>query len=103
MANSVVLLYKARKYLWEAMDWYNRQSPGLGNELMVEFFDLLTKLRNNPHRFKFVLKPFRRVLLKRFPYMLIFRIDENRKRVVVAVLWHEKRDSELLEGILKRK
>ena len=79
------------------MDWYNEQSPGLGNELMTEFFDLLTKFRDNPQRFKFILKPFRRVLLKRFHYLLIFRIDEKRKRVVVAVLWHEKRDPERLE------
>lgn len=83
------------------MDWYNEQSPGLGHELMTEFFEHLKKLHENPQRFKYILKPFRRLILKRFPYLLIFRIDEKRKRVVVAVLWHKKRDPERLEEKLK--
>ncbi len=40
--------------------------------------------------------------MKRFPYMIIFKIDETRQRVVVVVLWHEKRDSEGLGDVLKR-
>lgn len=101
MAYSVVLLQSARTGLWEAMDWYNQQSPGLGSELMAEFFGHLKKLPENPQRHKYILKPFRRLLLKRFPYLIIFRIDEIRLRVVVAVLWHEKRDPERLEKVLK--
>jgi hypothetical protein len=39
MAYNVVILQSARHGLWEAMDWYNQQSSGLGNELMAEFFE----------------------------------------------------------------
>ena len=102
MAYNVVLLQSARNGLWEAMEWYNQQSPGLGNELMGEFFEYLKKMPNNPHRYKYILNPFRRVRLKRFPYLVIFRIDEIRQRVVVAVFWHEKRDPERLEKVLGR-
>ncbi|MBK8566027.1 MAG: type II toxin-antitoxin system RelE/ParE family toxin [Saprospiraceae bacterium] len=101
MAYNVVLLQTARQGLWEAIDWYNEQSVGLGNELMAEFFEHLKKLPENPHRFKYILKPFRRLRLKRFPYLIIFRIDEARQRVVVAVFWHEKRDPERLERVLR--
>ncbi len=68
---------------------------------MNEFFDHLNRLQENPQRFQYIFKPFRRALLKRFPYKMIFRIDENRQRVVVVVLWHEKRDAEKLEQLLK--
>jgi hypothetical protein len=59
MAYSLVLLKSARHSLWEAMDWYNQQSPGLGHELMSEFFEYLKKLSANPHRNKFILRPYR--------------------------------------------
>ncbi len=88
--------------LWEAMDWYNQESPGLGMELMQEFFGRLKDLRENPQRFSIVFKPYRRLLLKRFPYKIVFAIDEKRKRVLVAVLWHVKRDPERLKSLLKK-
>lgn len=100
MAYKVFILKRARENLWDAMEWYNEKSPGLGHELMKEFFEKLKSLRENPQRFKYIFKPFRRALLKRFPYKIIFRIDEKRQRVVVVVLWHEKRDAEQLEQIL---
>jgi hypothetical protein len=66
MAYKIFVLKRAREHLWEGMDWYNEQSSGLGNKLMNEFFDNLKKLQENPHRFKYVFKPFRRSLLKNF-------------------------------------
>lgn len=102
MAYKIFVLQRTRENLWEAMDWYNEQSPGLGNELMNEFFEQLKGLRENPHRFQYILKPFRRMLLRRFPYKIIFRIDEKRQRVVVVVFWHEKKNPERLKKILKK-
>ena len=101
MAYKIFVLKRARENLWEAIEWYNEQSAGLGNELMNEFFDHLGQLHKNPQRFKFIFKPFRRKRLKRFPYRIIFKINEKYKRVTIAAFWHEKRDVEKLERILK--
>ncbi len=100
MAYKVFVLKRTREHLWEGMDWYNDQSAGLGNKLMNEFFDNLKKLYNNPQRYKYIFKPFRRLLLRKFPYKMNFRIDEKRERVVVVALWHEKRNPDQLERIL---
>ncbi|MBK9016831.1 MAG: hypothetical protein IPM82_23745 [Saprospiraceae bacterium] len=102
MAYNIVLKKQAHQSLWEAMDWYEGQSKGLGSELSQEFYDTLKKLNENPQRFMVVFAPFRRVLLKRFPYKIVFAVDEPHQRVVVAALWHVKRNSEALEKLLKK-
>lgn len=84
------------------MDWYEEQSKGLGSELSQEFYNTLQTLTENPQRFMVVFDPFRRILLKRFPYKIVFAIDEPRQRVVVTTLWHVKRNPETLKKLLKK-
>jgi hypothetical protein len=102
MAYSVHLRQQALESLWEAMSWYNDQSPGLGHELQREFFDHLKKLQNQPAQYPLVFDRFRRILLKRFPYKVVYAIDERRKIVFVAVLWHIKKSPESLEKTLMK-
>jgi len=101
MAYKVIVLQPTRKSLWKAIAWYNDKSSGVGNELLNEFFQTLKILEKNPERHKYIFKPFRRILLKKFPYKMIFRIDERRKTVVVVQFWHDKQDLEPLEKQLK--
>lgn len=102
MAYKVHLRKQALESLWEAMSWYNEQRPGLGHELQQEFFDHLLKLQNQPTQYPLVFDRFRRILLKRFPYKIVYSIDERRKIVFVAVLWHIKRNPENLKKLLKK-
>ncbi|MBI5916628.1 MAG: type II toxin-antitoxin system RelE/ParE family toxin [Bacteroidetes bacterium] len=102
MAYSIAIKKQAQQALWEAMDWYEAQSAGLGAALSQEFYDYLQKLTENPHRFMVVFDPFRRMLLKKFPYQVVFAIDEKRQRVVVMALWHDRRDPEALKKLLRK-
>ena len=101
MAYNIVLKKRALENLWEAMDYYEKQSSGLEKRLMNEFFNRLNDLREHPERYGPIYKHFRRIPLKKFPYKIVFAIDEPRKRVVVLVLWHERRNTETLRGWLE--
>ena len=56
------------------MTWYHEQRPGLGHELQQEFFDHLIKLQTQPAQYPLVFDRFRRILLKRFPYKIVYSI-----------------------------
>ncbi len=69
---------------------------------MKEFYDNLYQLADNPLRFMVVFEPFRRMLLKRFPYKVIFVVDEKKQNVVIVMLWHVKRTPDSLEMLLRK-
>jgi plasmid stabilization system protein ParE len=83
----------------EAADWYERQQPGLGADFAREVRENIRSLRINPllYRIRHARYRVRWVLLRRFPYRVVFVVDDN----VITLLavthaksherrWHER-------------
>ena len=68
----------------QAAKWYDERSQGLGNQLLDEIGRSLRTVLDFPLAQPVVDPPFRRILIDRFPYGLIYRIDRN-TIIVVAV------------------
>ena len=64
----------------EARQWYESQRAGLGDELLEE----------HPDRRPIYYRGFRRLLTRRFPYKLFYRLEDD--RVIVFRILHAKRD-----------
>lgn len=45
--------------------------------------------------------PYRKVLMKKFPYAIYFAINDEAREVVVLTVWHVKRDPEKLKKRLR--
>ncbi|MBN8421398.1 MAG: type II toxin-antitoxin system RelE/ParE family toxin [Verrucomicrobia bacterium] len=75
----------------EAVDWYEEQSAGLGEDFFAKFKDALALIEACPEGFSFWLasSSVRRVKLRRFPYDVLYEIRPGRVRVLC--LRHEKR------------
>lgn len=75
----------------EAVDWYEEQSAGLGEDFFAKFKDALAQIEARPEGFSFWLasSSVRRVKLRRFPYDVLYEIRSGRVRVLC--LRHEKR------------
>lgn len=74
----------------KAVAYYNRQKPGLGDELRTEVYASIEKVLAGPTQFSIVSKGIRRCLVHRFPYSVLFRIiSPNTLRVLV--LRHHRR------------
>jgi plasmid stabilization system protein ParE len=71
--------------LEEAEDWYNEQQSGLGSEFRGAIADLFERLTNNPRIYPRVLGDVHRAVLRRFPYLVYFQIEDSHI-VVLAVL-----------------
>ena len=83
------ILPEARAEAVEAAAWYDRHQDGLGGEFLDEIEQALRRIQNSPESFS-AWEPyegpedFRRCLVKRFPYILIFA-HRPQEDVVVAI------------------
>ena len=75
--------------LQEARSWYESQRAGLGDELVDEIRRSVRLLETDPERRPFYYRDFRRLLTRRFPYKLFYRVEGD--RVIVFRILHAKR------------
>jgi plasmid stabilization system protein ParE len=63
----------------EAYDWYEKKRRGLGDELIEEIEDCFAKITANPQFYSFSSSKggFRRIKVERFPYMVVYEIEET--------------------------
>ena len=73
-----------------ARDWYEDQRSGLGTEFVAEVRTAFAHIVQAPTAFPQVHHAIRRLLLRRFPYAILYH-DALREVVVLAVI-HLRRD-----------
>jgi toxin ParE1/3/4 len=86
----------ARRELIDAVNYYDRQVGGLGEELFSEVQWFVALLIANPLLGKRVPDGRRAVVMNRFPYQLIYRLDEVGVRIVAVS--HQKRHPDYWRG-----
>jgi toxin ParE1/3/4 len=70
--------------------WYERQRHGLGEEFLSALKDAEDLIASFPLSCPLVHGRIRRVLLRRFPYGVYFRIEDE--RIVIVACYHGRRD-----------
>jgi toxin ParE1/3/4 len=78
----VILTPLARAEYVEAVDWYDRQGPGLAQRLRADFRAIRARIVANPLQFPAAIRDTRRALLRNFPYVVIFRISGDVAEVI---------------------
>jgi plasmid stabilization system protein ParE len=81
---------RALREIGEAQEWYELQSPGLGEEFISAMELQLKRLEQAPLLYAEVIPGVRRALLPRFPYGMFYAVQENLIQVL-AVL-HDARN-----------
>jgi plasmid stabilization system protein ParE len=88
MNRNIVVEPEAEAELAEAAVWYEEQQGGLGHEFMDEVDLALAKIQGNPDQYQVMRRRARRVLLRRFPYALIYRVLNNEVHVLACIHGH---------------
>ena len=93
MNYKIVFLKPASKELEESFAWYENKKPDLGLEFVVEIEYYLNLIENNPFLFeKYDDKDdLRRIPLIRFPFLIIYWIEEREKIIYIDAVFHSKR------------
>ena len=76
-----------------AFGWYEDQRDGLGEELLSELDDVVRAILESPRRYTVAHRDTRRVLLRRFPYSVLYRIQGE--DVVLVAFFHGSRDPQI--------
>src|SRR5258706_14741619 len=87
---SLVLWRLAEEDIEGAYSWYEGQRPGLGDEFLDAVRSASLRARSNPLAYAKIKAELRHVRLDRFPYNLIFKIEENAIHVIACM--HAHRD-----------
>lgn len=76
--------------LREIIDYYEERSLGLGVAFLEEFERQVIAIAATPERWMFVVDDIQRSLMKRFPYVIYFRVVAGTV-IRITVVKHEKR------------
>lgn len=80
---------EARVDLFDAHDWYEARARGLGLEFARAFDAALQAACRRPLGFAEVEEGCRRVVLRRFPYSLYYRVTGD--ALLVVAIFHHRR------------
>ena len=87
---NVRFLQIARTELDGAVDYYNREKPGLGYELLWEVFFAIDRIKQFPEAWQLFHEGTRRCLIRRFPYGIIYLRQED--LIVILAVAHLHRE-----------
>lgn len=90
----IVLTREAQLDLDEIFVWYEDQKEGLGFNFMNRFETIINKLSTNPYYASFLLVDARGISLKKFPYEVIYRVNEEKHQIRIIAIIHQHRDPE---------
>jgi plasmid stabilization system protein ParE len=79
----------AEKELINSRDYYDNLIFGLGKKFILEVEHVIERIKNNPSAFPQYFEKFRKALLRKFPYSIIYK-DDGLKIFILAIA-HQKR------------
>jgi plasmid stabilization system protein ParE len=87
----------SREYRAE-IDWYRKTSPRAARRFVEAVRKAISQISDNPERFAWHDEPFREASLNRFPFRVIYRIEQSGDVLVIALAhasrepgyWHDR-------------
>jgi plasmid stabilization system protein ParE len=90
MSLPIVFRVEAQAEFDQALDWYEQQQAGLGNDFLNDVSDALEQVVLMPKSSAQVFADVRRTVVRRFPYSILYCIEET--QIVVIAVFHTKRN-----------
>jgi toxin ParE1/3/4 len=80
---------EAEKEFLEAIEYYEEREPGLGYDLSIEVFAAVQNIVTYPVAWPIIEEGFRRCLVNRFPYGVIYSIEHD--EIFILAVMHLRR------------
>lgn len=87
---NIILIPPSDKELEEAIDYYNDQMLGLGEQFYNSFLNSVAYISIAPDVWRKVGKNTRRINIKRFPYLVLYVLDGN--NILITCIAHQHRN-----------
>ena len=76
--------------LAQAKAWYDALRPGLGDDFLLCIEEVFEGIRRTPELYAKVFQELRLALVRRFPYAVVYRVDED--QMTVVAVYHTRRE-----------
>jgi len=96
MSLALRLRPEAERDLSDAAIWYEAQLAGLGHRFLDEVENAFSAIAEAPRRYPVVHKSMRRMLIRRFPFGVYYRIEKS--AIVVLAVMHASRNPRRWKG-----
>ncbi|MFO5494595.1 MAG: type II toxin-antitoxin system RelE/ParE family toxin [Cuspidothrix sp.] len=90
MNYKLIIQPEAEYDIRNAFEWYESQNPGLGLEFVRAVDACLSGIGRQPLGYQVTYKQVRRVLIRRFPYVILYVFDQD--TVFIFSCFHAKRN-----------
>lgn len=90
MNRAFIISPEAEDDLAEAKKWYDDRRDGLGTEMIEKVEEALDTIRRIPLVPRVVHRDLRRVLVRRFPYAVFYRVTDD--QITIVAVYHTSRD-----------
>jgi len=90
MIRPLIVNPEAEADLAEVKLWYDGRRPGLGDDFLLCVEEALEGIRRTPELYGKAFEDLRLALVRRFPFAVVFRADED--QVTVVAVYHTRRD-----------
>ncbi|MGH7992856.1 MAG: type II toxin-antitoxin system RelE/ParE family toxin [Limisphaerales bacterium] len=93
MSFRVVIEEEAEREFVEAVQFYDKREPGVGQRFALELQAFFKTVCADPGRFPFASRLTRRAKMpKPWPYSVYFAIKRETSEVVISTIWHGARN-----------
>ncbi len=82
----------ARLDILQSSIWYNEQQPGLGRRFYNSVKQSIKNIKSNPYQYQLRYNALRMALVQKFPFMVMYIIDENKKQIAITAVLHTSRN-----------
>ena len=93
MTKSLVITAAAKRDIEDAFEWYASQNEYAARALISELDRQFRRIAEAPGQFPMIRQGVRRALVRRFPFLILFR-EEGEEMFVIAC-FHGRRDPPL--------
>jgi toxin ParE1/3/4 len=83
---------EAQAELNRAINHYENSGPSLGYQFAIEVFAAVGRIKANPRLWPLLNDEVRRCLIHRFPYGVIYSIDDMKSTVLILAVMHLHRE-----------
>lgn len=76
----------------EAVEWYTERSILAAENFVLAVGDGVKAICKSPHRNRNTYADFREISLKKYPYYIVYPVDDKNMIVVITSVYHHKRN-----------
>ena len=95
----LIIKEEAKFEIIDAYNWYESKKEDLGERFIQDLDEYFERIRLTPEIFPCKYSEFRQVVMKNFPFVIIFEIEN--KEVVVYAVFNTYQDPNKLQRIYK--